>query len=76
MLAFHLLCRNVGARWAKPLPPPREVIDHDNAVKKIPHMTNFESVDQTPVEQVIFIVFICGNRLVLIFCTADSCSWL
>jgi E3 ubiquitin-protein ligase RGLG len=42
---------NVGARWAKPLPPPREVIDHDNAVKKIPHMTNFESVDQTPVEQ-------------------------
>lgn len=42
---------NVGAQWAKPLPPPREVIDHDNAVKKVPHLTNFESVDQTPVEQ-------------------------
>ncbi|KAG5529016.1 hypothetical protein RHGRI_029624 [Rhododendron griersonianum] len=42
---------NVEARWAKPLPPPREVIDHDNAVKAIPHMSNFESDDQTPVEQ-------------------------
>ncbi|KAI8535597.1 hypothetical protein RHMOL_Rhmol10G0186400 [Rhododendron molle] len=42
---------NVGARWTKPLPPPREVIDHDNAVKAVPHMSNFESDDQTPVEQ-------------------------
>lgn len=61
MLAFHELCRNVGARWAKPLPPPREVIDHDNAVKAIPHMSNFESDDQTPVEQVNLIVFIWGK---------------
>ncbi|CAK7354810.1 unnamed protein product [Dovyalis caffra] len=37
----------------RPLPPPREVIDHDNAVKSIPHMTNFEPAQPTaPVEQV------------------------
>lgn len=36
-----------------PLPPPREVIDHDNAVKTFPHMTSFEPVEPTlPVEQV------------------------
>ncbi|KAH9717347.1 E3 ubiquitin-protein ligase RGLG3 [Citrus sinensis] len=29
------------------LPPPREVIDHDNVVKSIPHMTNFETVEAT-----------------------------
>ncbi|KAH9668781.1 E3 ubiquitin-protein ligase RGLG3 [Citrus sinensis] len=35
------------------LPPPREVIDHDNVVKSIPHMTNFETVEATaPVEPV------------------------
>ncbi|XP_057496807.1 E3 ubiquitin-protein ligase RGLG3-like isoform X2 [Actinidia eriantha] len=43
--------KNLGAVWARPLPPPREVIDHDDAVKSIPHMSNFESVDKTPVEQ-------------------------
>ncbi|GFY91304.1 copine (calcium-dependent phospholipid-binding protein) family [Actinidia rufa] len=43
--------RNLGAVWARPLPPPREVIDHDDAVKSIPHMSNFESVDKTPEEQ-------------------------
>ncbi|CAK9166641.1 unnamed protein product [Ilex paraguariensis] len=51
----------VGPR-TRPLPPPREVIDHDNSVQSFPHMTSFESVprmmsfesvDQTaPVEQV------------------------
>ncbi|PSS30235.1 E3 ubiquitin-protein like [Actinidia chinensis var. chinensis] len=42
----------LGAAWTRPLSPPREVIEHDNAVKSIPHMSNFESVDKTPVEQV------------------------
>ncbi|EOX92609.1 Copine family isoform 3 [Theobroma cacao] len=31
----------------RPLPPPQEVIDHDNAVKSIPHMTNYEIVEPT-----------------------------
>ncbi|GMP26425.1 hypothetical protein CsSME_00002865 [Camellia sinensis var. sinensis] len=44
--------RNMGGPRTTPLPPPRAVIDHDNAVKSIPHMTNFEPIDQTPVEQV------------------------
>ncbi|GMP26427.1 hypothetical protein CsSME_00002865 [Camellia sinensis var. sinensis] len=43
---------NMGGPRTTPLPPPRAVIDHDNAVKSIPHMTNFEPIDQTPVEQV------------------------
>ncbi|KAH9668777.1 E3 ubiquitin-protein ligase RGLG3 [Citrus sinensis] len=39
------------------LPPPREVIDHDNVVKSIPHMTNFETVEATaPVEPVFFFI--------------------
>ncbi|XP_027338499.1 E3 ubiquitin-protein ligase RGLG3-like [Abrus precatorius] len=29
----------------RPLPPPKEVIDHDNALMAIPRMTNFESVE-------------------------------
>eukprot|EP00257_Ricinus_communis_P015147 XP_015573001.1 E3 ubiquitin-protein ligase RGLG3 isoform X2 [Ricinus communis] len=37
----------------RPLPPPREVIDHDNAVKSIPIMKNFGAVESTtPVEPV------------------------
>ncbi|XP_027341701.1 E3 ubiquitin-protein ligase RGLG3-like isoform X2 [Abrus precatorius] len=31
----------------RPLPPPKEVIDHDNAVQAVPHVTNFESVEPT-----------------------------
>ncbi|KAG9446411.1 hypothetical protein H6P81_012539 [Aristolochia fimbriata] len=38
-----------------PLPPPCEVIEHDNMVQAIPHFTNYEpsgSVQNNPVEQV------------------------
>ncbi|XP_022750913.1 E3 ubiquitin-protein ligase RGLG3 isoform X2 [Durio zibethinus] len=31
----------------RPLPPPQEVIDHDNAVKSIPQMTNYQTVEPT-----------------------------
>ncbi|KAJ1405037.1 von Willebrand factor, type A [Sesbania bispinosa] len=31
----------------KPLPPPKEVIDHDNAVLAVSHMRTFESVEPT-----------------------------
>ncbi|CAI9108750.1 OLC1v1008431C1 [Oldenlandia corymbosa var. corymbosa] len=41
-----------GCTRAKALPPPREVIDHDNAVKTVPP-TNFEPSDQGfPADQV------------------------
>ncbi|PIA28491.1 hypothetical protein AQUCO_06900041v1 [Aquilegia coerulea] len=44
---------DAGVPRTRPLPPPREVIDHDNSVKTIPHMTNFSQIeDRTPVEQV------------------------
>ncbi|KAH9717341.1 E3 ubiquitin-protein ligase RGLG3 [Citrus sinensis] len=36
------------------LPPPREVIDHDNVVKSIPHMTNFETVEATALVEPVF----------------------
>ncbi|KAG6768522.1 hypothetical protein POTOM_027443 [Populus tomentosa] len=43
----------VGGPRTRPLLPPREVIDHDNAVKSIPHITNFETVQpSTSVEPV------------------------
>ncbi|KAB2051803.1 hypothetical protein ES319_A12G078700v1 [Gossypium barbadense] len=39
---------------ARPLPPPREVIEHDNSIRSIPHMTNYETVQPTaPAEPVI-----------------------
>jgi len=45
---FHLCSYNsVGGPHTRLLPPPREVIDHDNAVKSIPHMTNFKPVQPT-----------------------------
>ncbi|KAJ6929190.1 hypothetical protein NC652_013154 [Populus alba x Populus x berolinensis] len=37
----------VGGPHTRPLPPPREVIDHDNAVKSIPHTTSFKPVQPT-----------------------------
>lgn len=41
----------MGAPHAKPLPPPREVIEHDNAVTSFSHMTSFKSaVPTAPVE--------------------------
>ncbi|KAG8383867.1 hypothetical protein BUALT_Bualt04G0058300 [Buddleja alternifolia] len=35
---------NAGPR-RKPLPPPREVIDHDNAIKSLPRSTSLEPVE-------------------------------
>lgn len=41
---------NAGVQWKKPIPPPREVIEHDNSVNKATHPTT--SSDQTPAVQV------------------------
>ncbi|KAJ1391475.1 E3 ubiquitin-protein ligase [Sesbania bispinosa] len=38
---------SVRYQHKRPLPPPKEVIDHDNALAAIPPLTNFESVEQT-----------------------------
>ncbi|XP_039016846.1 E3 ubiquitin-protein ligase RGLG3-like [Hibiscus syriacus] len=46
--------RELECGHERPLPPPREVIDHDNAVRSIPHMTNYEKVQPTvPAQPVI-----------------------
>ncbi|KAK8995903.1 hypothetical protein V6N11_076157 [Hibiscus sabdariffa] len=46
--------KELERRHERPLPPPREVIDHDNAVRSVPRMTNYETVQPTaPVEPVI-----------------------
>ncbi|KAL3359182.1 hypothetical protein AABB24_015978 [Solanum stoloniferum] len=42
---------NTGPR-TRPFPPPREVIDHDFAVKSVPHVTSYEPVDSGAAEQV------------------------
>lgn len=42
---------NRGPR-TRPFPPPREVIDHDSAVKSLPHVTTYEPVDSGAAEQV------------------------
>lgn len=54
---FYLCSREpVGGPRTRPLPPPREVINHDNAVKSIPQITNVQKVEPTapvaPVEPV------------------------
>ncbi|CAN4093353.1 unnamed protein product [Withania somnifera] len=36
----------------RPLPPPHEVIDHDNAVKSLPHVTSSEPVDSGAADHV------------------------
>ncbi|XP_057419129.1 E3 ubiquitin-protein ligase RGLG3 isoform X2 [Lotus japonicus] len=43
----------------RPLPPPKEVTDYDNAVTAIPHMTNFESVEPTAPDVVEPVCPIC-----------------
>lgn len=51
--SFTHVNRDIVGPRMKPLPPPDEVINHDNAVESIPHMRSFDSVEhQTPMEQV------------------------
>lgn len=50
--------RNFGVSRAKPLPPPHEIIQRDNAVKSLPHATSNEPVDPGPSgDHVWFILF-------------------
>ncbi|KAK6150771.1 hypothetical protein DH2020_015703 [Rehmannia glutinosa] len=60
----------------KPLPPPREVIEHDNAKKSLPHLTSLEPAESGPsAEQVCPIcltnskdmAFGCGHLLFGLF---------
>ncbi|TKY60446.1 E3 ubiquitin-protein ligase RGLG1 [Spatholobus suberectus] len=43
----------------RPLPPPKEVLDRDNAVRAVPHGTNFESVEPTAPAAVESVCPIC-----------------
>ncbi|KAF5480567.1 hypothetical protein F2P56_001306 [Juglans regia] len=44
----RLVNRESGAApRTRPLPPPRNVIDHDNAVKSVPPVTDFKTVEAT-----------------------------
>lgn len=46
--------RKVGRPRTKSLPPPREVLEHDSAIKELPPMTILESNERKgPAEQVI-----------------------
>ncbi|KAK1310573.1 E3 ubiquitin-protein ligase RGLG1 [Acorus calamus] len=52
-LGLGAMCLGERITGPKPLPPPREVIDHDNAVMSRPHVKNNQSSDhRTPTEQV------------------------
>ncbi|KAK2656305.1 hypothetical protein Ddye_009357 [Dipteronia dyeriana] len=53
----------VAGPRTKPLPPPREVIDHDNAVKSVPHMTNFETTPTEPTTSAEAVCPICLTNL-------------
>ncbi|XP_061375948.1 E3 ubiquitin-protein ligase RGLG3-like [Gastrolobium bilobum] len=43
----HTNRESVRYQHKRPLPPPKEVIDHDNALREIPRKTNFEPVEPT-----------------------------
>lgn len=47
LIFFSYLCsyESEGGPRTRPLPPPRDVINHDNAVKSIPPMTSFPKVE-------------------------------
>lgn len=53
-LVFPLCSRKIGGPPSKPLPPPREVIDHDNAAKSFRQVSSFGAPEPSvpPVEQV------------------------
>ncbi|KAF7834133.1 E3 ubiquitin-protein ligase RGLG3-like [Senna tora] len=50
---------SIGYQRKRPLPPPKEVIDHDNAVMAAPRMPNFESADPTAPAAVESVCPIC-----------------
>ena len=59
--------RNSGGPRSRVLPPPREVIDHDNSLKSSPHVTSFEPVDHgPPADQVTSLTIPAWSRLWLI----------
>ncbi|KAK7282296.1 hypothetical protein RIF29_10959 [Crotalaria pallida] len=44
---IQLTKESISHQHKRPLPPPKEVIDHDNAVLTAPRLTNFESFEPT-----------------------------
>ncbi|KAH7566096.1 hypothetical protein ACOSP7_022356 [Xanthoceras sorbifolium] len=63
----------VGQR-KKPLPPPREVIDHDNAVKSVPHMTNFGTVEPTTLAEPVCPICLTNPRDMAFSCGHTTCK--
>ncbi|KAK7358802.1 hypothetical protein VNO77_00741 [Canavalia gladiata] len=51
--------KSISYQRKRPLPPPKEEIDHDNAVLAVPHVTKFESVEPTAPAAVESVCPIC-----------------
>ncbi|XP_024027685.1 E3 ubiquitin-protein ligase RGLG3-like isoform X2 [Morus notabilis] len=50
---------HLGGPRTRPLPPPQKVIDHDNAVRSIPRMTDFMKEEATASAAVELVCPIC-----------------
>ncbi|KAI4345068.1 hypothetical protein L6164_012235 [Bauhinia variegata] len=66
---------SVGCQRKRPLPPPKEVIDHDNAVVAIPpRKTNFESVEPTAVVEPVCDVCLSNPKDMAFGCGHMTCK--
>ncbi|KAF5751782.1 hypothetical protein HS088_TW02G00800 [Tripterygium wilfordii] len=59
--SLHTVSREfVGGPSTRPLPPPREVIDHDNVVSSLPHMTAFKTDEPAAPEERVPEEMVCA----------------
>ncbi|XP_030938135.1 E3 ubiquitin-protein ligase RGLG3 isoform X1 [Quercus lobata] len=64
----------VGGPRTRPLPPPREVIDHDNALRSIPLVTNIKTVEPTAAVEPVCPICLTNPKDMAFGCGHTTCK--
>ncbi|XP_023899531.2 E3 ubiquitin-protein ligase RGLG3 isoform X2 [Quercus suber] len=64
----------VGGPRTRPLPPPREVIDHDNALRSIPPVTNIKTDEPTAAVEPVCPICLTNPKDMAFGCGHTTCK--
>lgn len=63
-----------GGPRTRPLPPPREVIDHDNALRSIPPVTNIKTDEPTAAVEPVCPICLTNPKDMAFGCGHTTCK--
>ncbi|XP_073038413.1 E3 ubiquitin-protein ligase RGLG3-like isoform X1 [Primulina eburnea] len=71
---LHTKDKKIAGPGRRPLPPPRRVLDHDNAIKSSSHSSSLEAVESRSVDEQVCPICLTNSRNMAFGCGHMTCK--